>query len=190
LGGTSVLMAGRELPLVRVSGDRIDAIIPYDVPANTQHQLIVQTGSSTTTPEPVTVAPAQPAIFTADKTGSGQGQIYVVTADGPPALADASHPVKAGDTILIQCAGLGAVDPPVNAGTSSPDSPPSRTVNAVSVKIGGVDATVSFAGLAPGSTGVYQVNVTVPQGVTAGAAVPVVLSVAGQISPPVTITVQ
>jgi len=33
------------------------------------------------------------------------------------------------------------------------------------VKIGGVPATVSFAGIAPGNAGQYQINVQVPDGV-------------------------
>src|SRR2546429_6288084 len=37
----------------------------------------------------------------------------------------------------------------------------------------------SFSGLAPGSVGLYQVNVQVPTGAPAGDAVPVVLKIAG-----------
>jgi uncharacterized protein (TIGR03437 family) len=45
--------------------------------------------------------------------------------------------------------------------------------------------------LAPGfAVGLYQVNVVVPAGVAAGDSVPVVVSVAGQSSPPVTISVR
>jgi uncharacterized protein (TIGR03437 family) len=36
------------------------------------------------------------------------------------------------------------------------------------VQIGGRDAVVAFAGLTPGLAGVYQVNVVVPSGLTAG----------------------
>jgi uncharacterized protein (TIGR03437 family) len=34
--------------------------------------------------------------------------------------------------------------------------------------VGGQAATVTFAGLAPGFAGLYQVNLTVPSGLTAG----------------------
>jgi uncharacterized protein (TIGR03437 family) len=64
------------------------------------------------------------------------------------------------------------------------------TANPVTVTIGGLDAAVQFAGLAPGFAGLYQLNVVVPGGVAAGDAVPVVVSVAGQASPPVTLAVQ
>ena len=36
------------------------------------------------------------------------------------------------------------------------------------MKIGGVPATVSFSGIAPGNAGQYQINVQVPDGVKPG----------------------
>jgi uncharacterized protein (TIGR03437 family) len=42
--------------------------------------------------------------------------------------------------------------------------------------IGGVPASVLFAGLAPGFVGLYQVNIQVPAGVAAGNSIPLVLT--------------
>jgi uncharacterized protein (TIGR03437 family) len=56
--------------------------------------------------------------------------------------------------------------------------------------VGGIPATVDFAGLAPGFAAVYEVNAVVPAGVPSGSGVQVVLTVAGQVSPPVTIAVR
>ncbi len=106
LGTTSDLIAGSIAPLVSVSSARIDAVVPYGVPPNTQQQVIVQHGAAITPPEPVTVAAAQPAIFTQDKSGSGQASVFVIQADGSKTLADPAHPASAGDAITIQCAGL------------------------------------------------------------------------------------
>ena len=64
------------------------------------------------------------------------------------------------------------------------------TVNPVGVTIGGVPSNVLFSGLTPNFTGLYQVNVMVPAGLSPGDGVPVILSVAGVSSPPVTISVQ
>jgi uncharacterized protein (TIGR03437 family) len=58
------------------------------------------------------------------------------------------------------------------------------------VTIGGQLAQVGFSGLAPGSAGLYQVNVTIPTGITPGNAVPVVLTIAAVQSNSVTIAVQ
>jgi len=76
-------------------------------------------------------------------------------------------------------------------GAPAPTMPPlSTTVNPVTVTIGGKTAQVAFSGLTPGYAGLYQVNVVVPGGITTGDTVPVVLSVAGQTSPSVTVAVR
>ena len=56
--------------------------------------------------------------------------------------------------------------------------------------IGDRPAQVTFAGLSPGSAGLYQVNAIVSQGISPGNEAPVVLMVAGRVSPPVTMAVQ
>jgi uncharacterized protein (TIGR03437 family) len=45
--------------------------------------------------------------------------------------------------------------------------------------MGGVPAVVNFAGLSPQFSGVYQVNVVVPSGISPGSAVPVQLQIGG-----------
>jgi uncharacterized protein (TIGR03437 family) len=94
------------------------------------------------------------------------------------------QPAAPGDTIQIYTTGLGAVSA---AGRTlrTGDVPPAdgsvlyRTVETPRVTIGGRDASVGFAGLAPGFAGLYQVNVVVPAGITAGDDVPVVISIGG-----------
>jgi uncharacterized protein (TIGR03437 family) len=65
-----------------------------------------------------------------------------------------------------------------------------NTANPVTATIGGVSASVQFAGLTPGFTGLYQVNLTIPGGVTPGDATALVLTVGGQVSQPVTLAVK
>ncbi len=186
LAGTLVVIAGRAMPLLYASQGQINAMIPYDLPVNTRHQVVVRRGSSYAVPEPVSVAAAQPAIFTKDQSGKGQG----VIVDLSNRYVEPGNAASAGDAVVIYCSGLGAVDPPVAAGTAAPSSPLSRTVNPVMVRIGGVEAEVLFAGLTPSFSGLYQVNALVPTGAGAGDEVPVVLTVAGQASPPVTMAVR
>ena len=104
--------------------------------------------------------------------------------------ADAANPVAAGDVIIIYCAGLGRVDPPVEAGLAAPPQPLSQTVLPVTLRIGGVQANVFFAGLAPGFSGLYQINAIVPTVPATGDTVPVVIEVAGQQSPELTMAVR
>ncbi len=187
---TSVVLGGRALPLVFSSGGQINALIPYNLPPNTVAQMIVRRGNAISTPEPVAISDSQPAVFTLDLSGNGQGHIYRATAAGEQILASAGSAVTAGDVIVIYCAGLGAVDPPVAAGVAVPDAFLTRTVNKVTVTIGGLEAEAPFSGLTPNFTGLYQVNAIMPPGVAAGAAVPVVLTVADRSSKPVTIAVR
>lgn len=182
LNGTQAILAGRPMPLYSTAGGQIGALIPFDVPVNTTHQLIIQRGNTYSVPVNVTVAEAAPAVFTQDLSGSGQASVTATDPDGNQFTVDEDHPVSEGYSLTISCAGLGLVDPPVASGAAAPDSPPSATTNPVTVTIGGQDAPVSFAGLTPGLVGFYQINTVVPPGVTPGDA-PVVVSVAGQSSP-------
>ena len=190
LGATQVVMAGRPLPLQFATGGQINAIIPYDVPANATQQLVVVNGPAYSQPEPVIIAPAQPAVFTADASGTGTGIVVDVLPDGSQFVVSAANPASAGDVVEIFCAGLGPVDPPVAAGSAASLTQVSNTVNPVSVTIGGQNAQVFFGGLAPGFAGLYQVNAVVPSGIAPASNVPLVLTVAGQSSAPVTIALQ
>jgi uncharacterized protein (TIGR03437 family) len=118
----------------------------------------------------------------------GQGLIYI-TSSGAQTLADNQNPATAGDEILIQVSGLGAVSPALDSRTGPP-TPIPQTVNAVSLTIGGVSAPVLSAGLSPDVAGVYYVRATMPAGVTAGSAVPIVVFAAGGSSPVVSMAVR
>jgi uncharacterized protein (TIGR03437 family) len=190
LGGTQAILGGESMPLLFTSSGQINAIVPYGIAPNATQQLIVQQDTAYSMPEAVTVAAAQPGVFTQDQSGMGIGVIVVVQPDGTLFEIDASHPATAGDSLVIYCAGLGAVNPLVAAGAAAPTSPLAKASNTVTVTIGNQPAQVSFAGLTPTFAGLYQVNVLVPPGITPGPDVPVVLT-QGQLSgPPVTIPIQ
>jgi uncharacterized protein (TIGR03437 family) len=190
LAGAQAFIGGRLAPIQYSSKGQINILIPYDLAPNSTQQLIVIQGSAYSTPEPLTIAPAQPAVFTQDQSGKGAGAITVVNASGLQFPADSSHPASAGDTLVIYCAGLGAVTPDVAAGSAAPGSPAAKTFSPVTVSIGGQSATVAFAGLTPTYAGLYQVNVTVPEGITPGPSVPVIITAGGLSSPPVTVVIK
>ncbi|HXP83257.1 MAG TPA: SMP-30/gluconolactonase/LRE family protein [Bryobacteraceae bacterium] len=189
VNGTQVLMGGAALPLRYVGDGQINAQVPFGLGINTQQQLIVQNGTTLSVPQNVVVAAAQPGIYTQDQSGTGPG---VIVDFNTGQEVTTSHPAHIGDTLTIYSNGLGAVNPPVPTGTPAPSVEPlARTVNPVTVTIGGVNAQVEFAGLAPGYPDLYQVNAVVPLGVQPGDSVPVVLTLAGQSSPAaVTMAVQ
>jgi uncharacterized protein (TIGR03437 family) len=190
LGATEAFLGGESLPLYFTSGAQINAIVPFDIAPNSSQQLIIQTGDALSQPENVTVAAAQPGVFTQNQSGSGPGAILGQKPGGVAALNTAANPASAGDALLIYCTGLGTVTPSVSAGTAAPTTALSHTDNTVTVTVGGNNAEVLFAGLAPGFVGLYQVNVIVPSGIAAAADVPLVLTEAGATSAPVTVAIQ
>jgi uncharacterized protein (TIGR03437 family) len=174
---TSVNLGNRSLALTYVSDGQLNAQVPYDLGAvNNDLPVVVRRGGAASVPTPVSIAPADPAIFTADQSGSGQGAILNAITG---VLADANGPVKAGDIVAIYCTGLGQVDVKLNAGDVSPGSPLANTISKPTVLIGGQPAAVQFSGLAPGFVGLYQINAVVPAAVSPGPA-PVVINIAGQ----------
>lgn len=190
LAGSSIVLAGRQAPLMFASGGQVNAMIPYGIAVNTSQQVAVSRGSSISVPQQITVADASPGIFTTDRSGKGQGIIVGVKLSGDQAVADPTHPVSAGDVVVIYCTGLGEVNPPLIAGNAASLTQLEYTAHPVTLTIGGVQAPVLFAGLTPGYVGLYQVNASVPPGITSGDQVPVVLTAAGQSSTPVTISVR
>ncbi len=190
MAGTIGLIAGRPLPLLFTSDGQVNALIPFDLTSGVTHQMLIQRQRSISLPEPVVIAPAQPAIFTKDLTGKGLAIAVGVAPDGTQYLVEPGSPLQEGHAVVLYCAGLGPVSPPVPEGAAAPLEPLSYTSNPVTLTIGGQEAPVLFAGLAPGFAGLYQVNALVPAGVEKGPEVPVVLTLAGQPSPPVTLPVQ
>jgi hypothetical protein len=83
-------------------------------------------------------------------------------------LVTTTNPAQIGETVSVYGTGLGAVNPTIANGAAGPSSPLSYAANTITADISGVTATVTFAGLAPGLAGLYQVNVTMPSGLTAG----------------------
>ena|SRR5215471_3689333 len=95
-----------------------------------------------------------------------------------------------GEYIEINATGLGPVmgtngETPPRDGDPAPasGSPLYQTKYPVTVSIGGVDAPVSFAGLAPGLVALYQINAQVPESAQTGDAVEVVVTVTGDNGP-------
>ncbi len=187
LAGTRVSIGGRPAPLLFSSDGQINAIAPFATNPAAPASMIVARGTKSTAAIDLPMAAAAPGIFTVSGTGTGQGHVYVAQQ-----LANEANPAKAGDTLVLYCTGLGALDSTVADGGAAPLDRLVRTAEPVTVSIGGIPVEpVVFAGLSPGfAVGLYQVNVVVPPGVARSNATPVTVSVAGQTSPPVTIAVQ
>ena len=87
------------------------------------------------------------------------------------------QPAAIGGVVTLWSDGLGPVTPEPPTG----DIPPAGTVpvtsKTVRVFVGGVSAQVIGAVLQPTSVGLNQINIFIPEGVTPGDAVPIVIEV-------------
>jgi uncharacterized protein (TIGR03437 family) len=105
--------------------------------------------------------------------------IFAVTDGVNNAVISAANPAIRGQSIVIYANGLGPVDAAQSSGDPASATVLTRTQVSPTVTIGDSLATVLFSGLTPGSVGLYQVNVAVPSGASAGTQ-PLKLSVGGQ----------
>jgi len=185
LSGTQVMIGGIAAPPLYVSPAQINFQVPWELAGQSQATVVVRTPLGVSTAQSVSLSSAAPGLFAAN--GSGNGQADVVTLDGN--IATTATPATRGKFVMIYCTGLGAVSNQPATGTAVTDGS-SPTIKTPTVTMGGLPATVSFAGLAPGYVGVYQINVVVPGAVTPGLAVPLSLSVDGASSRTLTLAVQ
>jgi len=166
LAGVRVRIAGRDAPLYYVSPEQIYAQMLVELPAGASVPVSVNANGVFTSVQGQLLAPAMPGIYI--------GAESAAVLDTQGRLVTPQNPARAGDTLQVYAAGLGATNPPVASGEASPES--STVTNPVSVTVGGVPAAVVFQGLAPGFVGLYRVDLIVPSGVTAGGEVPIVIT--------------
>ena len=137
---------------------------------NSVEVSVVAGSDSQSTPVTLQLGSSAPRIFMVPNTDQGA----ILNGFRNNVLVDAANPAQAGDVITIFGTGLGAVTNPPASGVAASGNPLSTTTLPPNVTIGGQAAAVPFSGLAPFFVGLYQVNATVPGGLTPGR-VPVVI---------------
>ncbi|MGA2271405.1 MAG: SBBP repeat-containing protein [Bryobacteraceae bacterium] len=174
LGGTEVLFDGVPAPILYVSANQINAVVPYAVKAPATN-MKVNGAAGTDGPRAMPVADAVPAIFTYNS--SGIGQAAVLNQDNT--YNSIANPAVRGSVITFYATGAGLMNPPVADGSLAPLFLPLPAPKLpVSVQIRGQDAPVQYAGAAPGYvSGLLQVNVQVPTNINFGNLIPLSLTV-------------
>ena len=185
MGGATLKVGGIEAPLLYVSPFQINAQFPFEIPPVPATITVVLDGVEGV-PLNVTVTAASPGLFTVSQDGKGTG---IFQHNNDFQLVTESNPARPGEVVIVYATGLGAVLPEVPSGAAPPLQPPSSASATVTAEIGGQDARVHFAGLAPEFVGLYQLNVEVPSGLATRGNVPLVLRVAGTSSNTVTIPI-
>jgi len=164
LGNTSVTFNGVPAPLFSVSASQIYAQAPFNLPDGVAASIQVSQGNALSAAQTVNVAAASPGIFIVDQASSAAAVLHAADYS----LVTSSSPARPGEYLLIYCTGLGAVETSVASGAMAPSVPPDLTVNAPTVNIARLSATVTYAGLAPDFVGLYQINVQAPANLPTG----------------------
>ncbi|MSV28382.1 MAG: hypothetical protein EXQ52_06505 [Bryobacterales bacterium] len=169
LASTQVLFGATAAPLIYTQARQVAAIVPYSVAGTTTAVTVVFNGTASNAVT-MNVAASVPALFTLN--GAGTGAVAALNSDGT--INGDSNPANRGSIVTLFGTGEGptipaGVDGQINAGPTFP-----LPVLPVAVTIGGQPGTVTYAGGAGGAVaGLLQINVRVPDNVTAGSNVPV-----------------
>jgi uncharacterized protein (TIGR03437 family) len=193
LGGVSVLVDGVAAPLFYVSPLQINLQLPWRLLNQTQTSIVVVSNGLSSAVTTIPLTATAPAIYSLNAQGNGQGAILqansgtvVAPLNSIPGVV--TQPGSPLEFISIFCTGLGAVQTyTFGDGTAATAA---TTVASTQVTIGGVAATVTYAGLAPSYVGLYQINAVIPTGVPSGSAIPVIVKINGITSNTVTIAIQ
>jgi uncharacterized protein (TIGR03437 family) len=178
LGGAAVAVDGIAAPLLYASPTQLNAQIPFDVSSGAANITVAVNGAAAGTAS-ILIQSSAPGLF------MQQGAAAVVNQNG--LVNSQSQPAAVGTVIAAYLTGLGAVNPPGVTGVAAPASPLSMVNGLVTATIGGISASVRFAGLAPGFAGLYQVNIVVPQMATGQ--YPLQISVGGVVSNAATVSI-
>ncbi len=163
LGGVQVLVNNIAAPIYYVSAGQVAALVPYET-ASSVAQIQVSNNGTLSNAVTESVNLTTPGIFTEPAGGAG----YAAALHPDFSLVSPNSPAQIGETIAVYVTGLGDVFPSIPDGSVASSTSLSNASNQMTATVGGIAATVTFAGLAPGLAGLYQVNVTIPSGVTAG----------------------
>jgi uncharacterized protein (TIGR03437 family) len=169
-GSVTATVNNLAAPLLYVSPTQVNIQIPYEAGAGPAVLAINNNGQ--VAGFQLQIAPSAPAIYT-DGNGNLAGNLSVAP----------------GGIGTLYLNGAGDVTPALDTGSLTPTSPLISPVLPLSVTVGGVPTLLQFVGQWPFGLGTTQVNFYVPATAASGSQ-PVVVTVGGNASPPVNVTVK
>ena len=172
LDGVSVSVNGVPAYVSYVSPIQVNVEIPDGVPAGVVSIAVSYQGQASNS-EPLTINTLEPGLL-APGTFSISGTQYVAAVHSATGAfvsngkipGVAASPAIPGETLTFYGVGFG----PITQGTVAGQIATGQTslANRFTMTIGGLQAVVSYAGLAPGLVGLYQFNVVVPASIPTG----------------------
>jgi uncharacterized protein (TIGR03437 family) len=190
LAGVSVTFNNIAAPLQFVSTGQINAQVPFEVNPSGLTNVVVTNNGAVSVAAPIPVAQLAPGVFqfnghaiAVNVTDPKSQRYATISAPSGSIQGLTTFPAQVGDTLFLYATGLGPVTPSVATGaaatvTTNTNTPPI-------VLVGGVNAQVTFAGLAPLFPGIYQVNFVIPP-VASGSTVALQIQMGGITSPATT----
>jgi uncharacterized protein (TIGR03437 family) len=171
VAATRILFDGIAAPMIYAFTTQTSVIVPYELTGRTITNVVVEYQGVQSSPVAYTLTLAAPGIYSQNAQGSGPGAI--LNQDYSINLPTA--PAPKGSVVAVYMSGegftVGAVDGAIATGLLTPVLPITATV-------GGLPATVVYAGTAPGIvTGAMQVNLLIPPAAPSGPSVPIVITV-------------
>jgi uncharacterized protein (TIGR03437 family) len=173
--GAEIHFDGVAAPIFYAQAGQVNAQAPYAIAGQSITHLEMFYQGQPVGEADVHVAVATPAVFPT-----------VLNADG--SLNSASNPALQGSILTFFATGEGLTNG-ANVTGQPASAPYPQPVLPVSITIGGVAASVLYAGEAPGLVGMLQVDAMVPAGRSSGG-VNAVLTVGATSAPPVSLWVQ
>ena len=172
LSGVSVKINGKDAYVEYISPTQINVLAPRDPQTGiVSVSIVTPSGSAGATVQKDAISPG---LF---KTDAG----YVAATSGTNSAGTPANPVRNGQVLTLYMAGLGDANPPYDDGT------PVSNLVFLPVKpiviIGGLQATVDYAGMVRSLAGLYQLNVFVPAGLAPGD-YPVTVQLSGKSAQP------
>jgi uncharacterized protein (TIGR03437 family) len=156
--GVRVLIGGLPANLYYVSPSQINFLIPANLLTGPSNLQIVIDGLAGPV-VPIQLAAAAPALFQLD-------QEFAVATRVDGSVLTSDDPARPGDIVVLYANGLGQTVPPVIYGQLPTAAASLKQLANFQVVLDGVavDPTaVSYAGIAPGFAGLYQINVRLPE---------------------------
>jgi uncharacterized protein (TIGR03437 family) len=117
--------------------------------------VTLSAGANLLPPVPLTIQASAPGLFLSD-----QNRAVVQNQDG--AVNGPDHSAAPGSIVTAYVTGQGPLNLPIPSGNAAPSDPLIGAVTGISATIGGQNVEVTFAGMAPGLVGVFQVNLRIP----------------------------
>jgi uncharacterized protein (TIGR03437 family) len=176
LAQSCLVVNGALMPLLFVSPAQVNGQLPFNVVGNSS--ISIHTPAGVSNNYMFTVLPTAPAVFQAGVVDGLPTATIIRAANGE--LVTPTNPVNPKDTLVIYLTGMGETFPAIDAGLPAPYSPLASALSQPIVTLGDQTLEVQYAGLVPGSVGLYQINAYVPPtGTTQGLSVPLLINQGG-----------